>query len=95
MSSYWVYITASRSHVLYVGVTNDLIRRIWEHKNHIVPGFTAKYSADRLVYFEETGHVLTAIAREKEIKGWARKKKIALIESTNPQWKDLYHEMMR
>ncbi len=89
MASYWLYITASKSRVLYVGVTNDLVRRIWEHKNHAVEGFTARYHVDRLVYFEETSDVLSAIAREKEIKGWVRKKKVALIESVNPKWKDL------
>jgi putative endonuclease len=93
MASYWLYITASKSRVLYVGVTNDLVRRIWEHKNHAVEGFTARYHVDRLVYFEETSDVLSAIAREKEIKGWVRKKKVALIESVNPKWKDLGPEI--
>ena len=88
MATYWLYITASKSRVLYVGVTNDLVRRIWEHKNHVVKGFTARYHVDRLVYFEEASDVLSAIAREKEIKGWVRKKKVALIESVNPKWKN-------
>ena len=93
MANYWVYITAGWSRVLYVGVTNNLTRRVWEHKNHAVPGFTRTYHVDRLVYFEDTSDALTAIAREKEIKGWRRTKKVALIESTNPKWRDLYPEI--
>jgi putative endonuclease len=75
---------ASRSRTLYTGVTNDLERRVYEHKNKLVPGFTAKYNIDRLVYFETTEDVNAAICREKQIKGW-----ISLIESANPVWKDL------
>ncbi len=89
MNQYWVYILSSRNRVLYVGVTNDLRRRAAEHRSHLVPGFPAKYKADRLVYFEATGDVLSAIAREKQIKGWRRDKKIALIATTNPNWDDL------
>jgi putative endonuclease len=74
---------------LYTGVTNDLSRRVYEHKSHLVPGFTSGYSLDRLVYFEETNGVDAAIAREKQIKGWVRAKKLALVRSSNPQWKDL------
>ncbi len=86
---YFVYIMASRSRVLYVGVTNDLQRRVWEHKNHALAGFTDKYNVDRLVYFEAGASVIEAIAREKQIKGWRRSKKVALIESVNPTWRDL------
>ena len=74
---------------LYTGVTNNLIRRIYEHKNKLIPGFTAKYNITTLVYFEETNDIKAAIAREKQIKGWLRIKKINLIESMNPDWKDL------
>jgi putative endonuclease len=80
------------SKTLYTGVTNDLIRRVYEHKNKMVEGFTKKYNITKLVYFEETGDVEAAIAREKRIKGWLRSKKIALIESANPKWKDLSAE---
>ena len=86
---YFVYLLASRSRVLYAGVTNDLERRVFEHKHKLVPGFTAVYEVDRLVYFESTPNVLAAIAREKEIKGWRRSRKLALIESINPDWEDL------
>jgi putative endonuclease len=80
---------ASASRVLYTGVTNNLVRRVWQHKNKQLPGFTARYRVTELVYFEALGQVRDAIAREKQIKGWLRTKKIALIESLNPQWKDL------
>jgi len=86
---YFVYLLASRSRVLYVGVTNDLERRVFEHKHKLVRGFSAKYDVDRLLYFESTSNVLAAIAREKEIKGWRRSRKVALIESVNPSWQDL------
>jgi putative endonuclease len=89
MKRYYVYILTNVSRTLYVGVTNDLIRRIYEHQQKLVPGFTRRYNINRLVYFEETGDVETAIAREKQIKGWLREKKVQLIESANPDWKDL------
>ena len=89
MKTYYVYIMASKSRVLYTGVTNNLERRVYEHKNKLIEGFTNKYNVDRLVHYEETNDVNVAIAREKQIKGWLRSKKIALIESANPQWKDL------
>ncbi|HEX9301204.1 MAG TPA: GIY-YIG nuclease family protein [Casimicrobiaceae bacterium] len=89
MHRYFVYILASKSRHLYVGVSNDLLRRTFEHKEHLVPGFTARYRIDRLVHFEETDYIHAALAREKEIKGWRRDKKIALIEGTNPTWEDL------
>jgi putative endonuclease len=79
----------NKSGTLYTGVTNNLERRIYEHKHHLVKGFTNKYNIGKLVYFEETNDIHAAISREKQIKGWLRKKKIALIESMNPGWKDL------
>ena len=89
MKHYYFYIMTNRSQTLYKGVTNDLQRRMYEHKHHLVAGFTSKYQITRLVYFEETSNVYAAIEREKEIKGWLRAKKIALIESMNPDWRDL------
>jgi putative endonuclease len=89
---YWVYIATNGSKTLYTGVTNDLIRRMNEHRNSIKPGFTAKYRIDRLVYFETTSDVRAAIAREKQIKGWRRERKITLIEVANPKWADLSRE---
>ena len=77
---------------MYVGVTNDLVRRIYEHKNKLVKGFTEKYNVHKLVYFEETGDVRSALTREKEIKKWRREKKNALVISINPEWKDLAEE---
>src|SRR5215475_10393633 len=87
--SYFVYILASRSRNLYTGVMNRLARRIQEHRDGLVPGFTSRYKIHRLVHFEIFHDVRTAISREKEIKGWRREKKIALIERTNPTWEDL------
>jgi putative endonuclease len=89
MKQYWVYMMTNQSRTLYTGITNDLVRRVYEHKNKLVPGFTAKYNMTRLVYFEETCDIQAAIAREKQIKGWLRSKKISLIESMNPKWEDL------
>jgi putative endonuclease len=87
---YYVYFLANwNNKVLHVGVTNDLERRIYEHKNKLVKGFTEKYNVNRLVYFEETGDVNAALAREKEIKKWRREKKNKLIATTNPQWNEL------
>jgi putative endonuclease len=80
---------ASRSHVLYVGVTNDLVRRVNEHKQSLIPGFTHQYRVTRLVYFEQFGDIRDAIAREKQIKGWVRARKIELIEGRNAAWADL------
>lgn len=79
----------NKSKTLYTGVTNNLERRVFEHKHHLVKGFTNKYKITKLVYYEATNDVLSAITREKQIKGWLRKKKLALIESVNPRWKDL------
>lgn len=88
--SYYVYLLTNwNNQVMYVGVTNDLNRRIYEHKNKMVEGFTAKYNLSKLIYFEETNDINAAIAREKEIKRWRREKKNKLVEQLNPQWKDL------
>jgi putative endonuclease len=86
---YWVYMMASRSLNLYVGVTNSLQRRVAEHKEHTVDSFTARYKIDRLVYFEVYRYINNAIHREKQLKRWRREKKIALIQSKNPTWTDL------
>lgn len=89
MRQYCVYIMTNRSGTLYTGVTGNLQRRVYQHKNRLVHGFTSRYAIDRLVYFECTTDVRSAIAREKEIKGWLRARKVALIESVNRDWKDL------
>ena len=87
---YYVYLLTNwNNKVLYTGVTNDLQRRLYEHKNELVDGFTKKYRVHKLVYFETTNDVRVAIQREKQIKGWVRLKKNALVESMNPEWKDL------
>ena len=86
---YYVYIMTNRSKTLYTGITNNLERRGHEHKRKSIAGFTSKYNITRLVYYEETTDVLSAISREKTIKGWVRAKKLALIESVNPTWQDL------
>jgi putative endonuclease len=87
--SYFTYIMASRSHTLYIGVTADLHKRVFQHKWGDHDGFTARYSCDRLVWFESYQEVAKAIAREKQLKGWKRDKKIDLIQKTNPVWVDL------
>ena len=89
MKSYYVYIMASASRNLYTGVTDNLERRVAEHQRKLIPGFTSQYNINRLVHFEVFGDVRAAIGREKQIKGWLRMKKIALIESSNRDWKDL------
>ena len=87
----YVYILASRRHgTLYLGVTGDLVRRVHEHKSHAVPGFSARYSVDHLVWFETYDDPTDAIAREKALKKWQRDSKIRLIEDQNPDWRDLY-----
>jgi putative endonuclease len=89
--TYFVYILASRRNgTLYIGVTNDLVKRVWEHRSGLVDGFTRKYGVKRLVWFESTPDVLAAITREKQIKKWNRAWKIELIERKNPEWIDLY-----
>jgi putative endonuclease len=90
---FWVYILASVKRVLYVGVTSDLDARIWDHKWKTTSGFSCRYNVDRLVYFEDYHEINDAIDREKQIKGWRRSKKIRLIESMNPEWKDLAPEL--
>ena len=90
MGSYYVYLMTNwNNKVMYLGVTNDLERRVYEHKNKLHKGFTEKYNINKLVYFEETSDVTEAITREKEIKKWRREKKNALVERINPKWKDL------
>ena len=89
-NSYFVYILANWNHsVLYIGVTNDLQRRVYEHRQELVEGFTKKYHVHKLVYYEQTGDVKAALAREKQLKGWRREKKDALVEAMNPDWNDL------
>jgi putative endonuclease len=88
--TYFVYILAGKSGVLYTGITSSLARRISDHKEKKMPGFTQKYSVSRLVWFEPYGAVVTAITREKEIKSWRRSKKVALIQTKNPTWRDLF-----
>ncbi len=86
---YYVYILASLSGTLYIGITNNLERRMVEHKEGLIPGFTKQYGVCRLIYFESYDDVRSAIHREKQLKGWRREKKITLIRSKNPSWKDL------
>ena len=91
---YYVYITANKNNrVLYTGVTNDLKRRIYEHKEKLVTGFTKRYNVDKLVYFEFCDEIENAIVREKQIKGGSRQKKVDLINSMNNEWRDLYEEL--
>ena len=94
MKSYYVYIMTNYSKTLYVGVTSDLAKRVYEHRNKLADGFTRKYNITRLVHYEDTNDVMAAIQREKQIKGWLREKKIALIESMNSDWKDLSEEIV-
>ena len=90
MHKYWVYIVGNKyMSTIYTGVTNDIVRRVWEHKNSSVKGFTRHYKCSQLLYYEEFGDINQAIAREKQIKGWIRDKKIALITSLNPERQDL------
>jgi len=90
MGNYYVYILTNwNNHVMYVGVTNNLQRRIYEHKEKLIDGFTSKYNVNKLVYYEETTDVKSAISREKELKGWRRSKKDALVVTMNQNWEDL------
>ena len=89
MREYYVYIMTNKSRTLYTGVTNDLGRRVCEHKNKLVPGFTRRYNISRLVYYETTSDIDAAIGPEKQIKGGLRARNIALIESVSPNWEDL------
>ena len=92
----YIYIlTNKRNGTLYIGVTSDLIRRVWEHKNHVVEGFTKKYNLDMLVYYEIYECITDAIVREKQLKGKLRKKKLDLINAFNPTWKDLYVDICK
>ena len=92
---FYVYILATRKDgPIYVGVTNDLHRRVFEHKTHVIRGFTAKYNVDRLVYFEVFESIEAATAREKKLKKWRREWKVALIERENPEWRDLAEEFV-
>jgi putative endonuclease len=92
---FWVYIIVSRTGTLYVGVTGYLARRIRQHKIESIEGFTKKYKVHRLVYYETYDHVVTAINREKQLKGWRRQKKKTLVETTNPRWQDLAEQWGR
>ncbi|MDA0988414.1 MAG: GIY-YIG nuclease family protein [Chloroflexi bacterium] len=91
-NQYYVYILTNRTRRLYVGVTNDLLRRIYEHKQKLIPGFTSTYNLTRLAYYETTTDVHSAISREKQVKSWRRAKKMALVETINPDWRDLSAE---
>ena len=95
VNQYYIYILASKKNgTLYIGVTNNLVKRIYEHKNNLVEGFTKKYKVHELVYYEQTESTESAIKREKQLKNWHRKWKVALIEKFNPTWKDLYNELI-
>ena len=87
--TYYVYIMASTSGTLYTGVTNDIKRRVYEHKHKLIRGFTEKYNVTQLVFYEETHDIHTALARERQIKGWVQRKKVELVKSKNPKWQDL------
>jgi len=95
MKDYWVYILASaRNGTLYVGVTSDLIKRTYQHRNDLIDGFTRKYGVHMLVYYEQCNDIRAAITREKQIKRWKRSWKIELIEAFSPAWKDLYDQIV-
>jgi putative endonuclease len=89
MKRYYVYLMTNKSKTLYTGFTANLEKRVFQHKHKLIPGFTSRYNITKLVYFEEFREVNLALAREKQIKGWLRVKKITLIESVNPEWRDL------
>ena len=93
---YYVYILTNKHNtVLYTGVTNDLVRRVYEHKNHLdKKSFTSRYNVEKLVFYEQTNNVESAIQREKQIKSWNRNRKIKLLEEMNPQWEDLYESLL-
>ena len=94
IKQYYVYILSNKNNTLYIGVTSNLIKRIYEHKNDLVEGFTKKYKTHNLVYFEIVNDINSAIAREKQLKNWHRQWKIDLIKSINPNWKDLYNNII-
>ena len=89
MKTFYVYIMSSKSGTLYVGLTSDIKKRVYEHKNHLIAGFTDKYNIDRLLYIETMSEPASAINREKQIKAWRREKKVELIDLLNPEWNDL------
>ena len=94
-NQYYIYILASkRNGTLYIGVTSDLVKRAYEHKNNIIDGFSKKYNIHKLVYYETTNDIESAIRREKQLKKWNRKWKLEIIEKNNPEWKDLYFELI-
>ena len=92
MKTYYAYIMVNTSRTIYIGVTNDLERRVWQHKNKSVSGFTAKHGLTNLVYYEEFTNIHDALVREKQLKGWRRSKKVALVNESNPAWRDLSTE---
>jgi putative endonuclease len=95
VKQYYIYILASKKNgTLYIGVTNNLLKRVFEHKNNLVEGFTKKYNVHNLIYYEQYGDVYSAISREKRLKKWKRRWKIELIEKFNPNWKDLYCDLV-
>ncbi len=95
MKNYYIYILASeRNGTLFIGVTSDLIKRVYNDKNKLVEGFTTKYNIDKLIYYEITENIESAIRREKQLKKWNRNWKLELIEKSNPDWKDLYFELI-
>ncbi len=95
-SYYYIYILASKPYgTLYMGVTSDLVRRIWEHRNDFVESFTKKYGVHILVYYEQCESIESAITREKQLKKWKRRWKLDLVEKTNPGWKDLYNDIIK
>jgi putative endonuclease len=95
MKQYYLYILASKKNgTLYIGVTNNLTRRVYEHKNNLIDGFTKKYNVHNLIYYEESPDMISVITREKQVKKWKRQWKIELIEKLNPEWKDLYSEII-
>ena len=95
MAEYYVYMMTNTSGMLYTGVTNNLESRVYQHKMKLVSGFTSRYNMTKLVYYEAAEDVTAAIAREKQIKGWLRKRKVVLIQSMNPEWRDLSIEWVR
>jgi len=93
--NYYVYILANkRNGTIYTGVTSDLVKRVWQHKNHFVKGFTSEYGVDKLVYYEITSDIKSALSREKNLKDWRRSWKVDLIESVNSNWNDLYDQII-
>ncbi|MBU2473020.1 MAG: GIY-YIG nuclease family protein [Patescibacteria group bacterium] len=95
-NNYFVYVLASKKNgTLYIGITDDLIKRVYEHKNNLVDSFTKKYNVHQLVYYETTNDIQSAIIREKQLKKWNRKWKLELIEKENPEWEDLYDDLIK